>query len=62
MPLDRERGGIAEAVRRLDDAGVEIDDIAITRPTLNDVFMSLTGRSAEEDEEDTGQTREESYA
>ena len=62
MPLDRERGGIAEAVRRLDDAGVEIDDIAITRPTLNDVFMSLTGRSAEEDEEDTEQTREESYA
>ena len=62
MPLDRERGGIAEAVRRLDDAGVEIEDIAITRPTLNDVFMSLTGRSAGEDEEDTGQTREESYA
>ena len=62
MPLDRERGGIAEAVRRLDDAGVEIDDIAITRPTLNDVFMSLTGRSAEEDGEDTEQTREESYA
>jgi ABC-2 type transport system ATP-binding protein len=42
---------IADAVRRLDDAGVAIDDIALRRPTLDDVFLTLTGHAAEEDEE-----------
>jgi ABC-2 type transport system ATP-binding protein len=42
-------GVIAEAVRRLDDAGVAIDDIAMRRPTLDDVFISLTGHAAEEE-------------
>ncbi len=40
------RGVIAEAVRRLDEAGVGIDDIALRRPTLDDVFISLTGHAA----------------
>ena len=44
----RRSGAIAEAVRRLDDAGVGIDDIALRRPTLDDVFLALTGRPAEE--------------
>jgi ABC-2 type transport system ATP-binding protein len=39
-------------VRALDDAGVTIDDIAIRRPTLDDVFLTLTGRPAEEGEDD----------
>jgi ABC-2 type transport system ATP-binding protein len=34
-------------VRRLDDAGIEIEDIALHRPTLDDVFLSLTGHAAE---------------
>jgi ABC-2 type transport system ATP-binding protein len=51
MPMQRDRGGIAEAVRRLDDAGVDIDDIAIRRPTLDDVFIALTGHGTEEEEE-----------
>jgi ABC-2 type transport system ATP-binding protein len=38
---------IIEAVRRLDAAGVGVDDIAQRRPTLDDVFMSLTGRPAD---------------
>ena len=41
-------GAIADAVRRLDEAGVGIDDIAVRRPTLDDVFMVLTGHAAEE--------------
>ena len=40
---------IAEAVRRLDDAGVGIDDIALRRPTLDDVFIALTGHAAEDE-------------
>jgi ABC-2 type transport system ATP-binding protein len=47
LPMRRDRGGIAEAVRRLDRAGVGIDDIAVRRPTLDDVFIALTGHAAE---------------
>jgi ABC-2 type transport system ATP-binding protein len=36
-----------EAVRRLDEAGVDVDDIALRRPTLDDVFLTLTGHVAE---------------
>jgi len=49
--LRQERGEIAEAVRRLDDAGVGIDDIAVARPTLDDVFLTLTGHAAETTED-----------
>jgi ABC-2 type transport system ATP-binding protein len=40
-------------VRRLDGAGVGIQDIALRRPTLDDVFISLTGRAAVEEDEST---------
>jgi ABC-2 type transport system ATP-binding protein len=61
MPMRRDRGGIAEAVRRLDDAGVTIEDIAVRRPTLDDVFIALTGHAAE-DEQAEEEAREEAYA
>jgi ABC-2 type transport system ATP-binding protein len=35
-------------IRALDEAGIAIDDIGLRRPTLDDVFMSLTGHAAEE--------------
>ena len=38
-----------DAVRALDAAGVELADIALRRPTLDDVFLSLTGHAAEEE-------------
>jgi ABC-2 type transport system ATP-binding protein len=44
-------GIVTEAVRRLDEAGIEIDDIATQRPTLDDVFLELTGQTAAEAEE-----------
>jgi ABC-2 type transport system ATP-binding protein len=40
---------VADAVRRLDAARVDIADLAVRRPTLDDVFMTLTGHAAEED-------------
>jgi len=49
VPMRRRRGAIAEAVRRLDEAGVAIEDIAVRRPTLDDVFLVLTGRAVDED-------------
>jgi ABC-2 type transport system ATP-binding protein len=47
VPIRDRRGAIAEAVRRLDEAGVVVDDIAVRRPTLDDVFLKLTGHAAE---------------
>ena len=48
VPVHRRSGAIADAVRRLDAAGVGIDDIVLRRPTLDDVFITLTGHAAEE--------------
>ncbi len=38
-----------DVVRRLDAAGVEVVDVAVTRPTLDDVFLTLTGRAADDE-------------
>ena len=38
---------LASVVRDLDREGVEIDDLGLHRPTLDDVFLALTGRAAE---------------
>jgi ABC-2 type transport system ATP-binding protein len=39
---------LVESVRRLDTASLQLSDIALHRPTLDDVFLSLTGHGAEE--------------
>ncbi|MFI8812946.1 MULTISPECIES: ATP-binding cassette domain-containing protein [unclassified Streptomyces] len=45
---------LAEVIRDLDAQGVEIDDIGLRRPTLDDVFISLTGHAAELEQNDNG--------
>ncbi|MEV0399772.1 ATP-binding cassette domain-containing protein [Actinoallomurus sp. NPDC050550] len=40
---------LAEVVRELDTAGVEAQDLALRRPTLDEVFLSLTGHVADEE-------------
>ena len=40
---------LVEAVRRLDDAGVRLVDLALRRPSLDDVFLTLTGHAATAD-------------
>jgi ABC-2 type transport system ATP-binding protein len=52
VPVAERRGTIADAVRRLDEAGIAIDDIAVRTPTLDDVFLRLTGRAAEKGDEE----------
>ncbi|WP_329117998.1 ATP-binding cassette domain-containing protein [Streptomyces sp. NBC_01465] len=49
---------LAEVIRDLDARGVEIDDIGLRRPTLDDVFISLTGHAAEMDEAENGTEKE----
>jgi ABC-2 type transport system ATP-binding protein len=60
--VHRRPGVIAEAVRRLDDVDVCVEDIALRRPTLDDVFIALTGRAAEEEPAADDEAREEAYA
>ncbi len=49
----RQRSGtIVDAVRRLDEADVDVDDLALRRPTLDDVFLTLTGHPPEPAEEE----------
>jgi len=52
VPVAERRGTIAAAVRRLDTAGIAIDDISVSTPTLDDVFLTLTGRPVEQETED----------
>ncbi|CAB4949617.1 MAG: ATP-binding cassette domain-containing protein [Actinobacteria bacterium] len=40
---------LVSAIRALDVAGIEVSDLLLRRPTLDDVFMSLTGHAAEEE-------------
>ncbi|MFJ9023989.1 ATP-binding cassette domain-containing protein [Streptomyces sp. NPDC102259] len=48
---------LAEVIRELDTRGIEIDDIGLRRPTLDDVFLSLTGHVAETKAEETEEDR-----
>ena len=41
-----------QVVRALDTAGVSVRDVTVARPTLDDVFLTLTGHAAEEVETD----------
>ncbi len=41
-------GVLTRAIRELDAADVHVDDIGFRRPTLDEVFLSLTGRPAVE--------------
>ena len=43
-------GALADIVRVLDGAGIGIDDVSLRQPSLDDVFLALTGRLAEERE------------
>jgi ABC-2 type transport system ATP-binding protein len=43
---------LTEALRELDSAGVKLADVGLRKPTLDDVFLSLTGHAATETTED----------
>jgi ABC-2 type transport system ATP-binding protein len=48
---------LIEAVRGLDAAAVRTQGLALRRPSLDDVFLALTGHAAEEDDEGAGPDR-----
>lgn len=49
MPVEGGPSTLTESLRVLGDAGVALDDVGLRRPTLDDVFLSLTGRTAEDE-------------
>ncbi|MDQ1599239.1 MAG: type transport system ATP-binding protein [Actinomycetota bacterium] len=61
LPVDGGAAVLVAAIRELDAAGIAVQDVGLRRPTLDDVFLSLTGHAAEieaeqaDDEPDTGQ-------
>ena len=48
---------LAEVLQKLREKGVGVIDIGLRRPTLDDVFLTLTGHAAEEVAEDDGRAR-----
>jgi ABC-2 type transport system ATP-binding protein len=55
-------GSIAEIVRRLDRADINVGAIAVARPSLDDVFLRATGRRLEGAQEDQEEQEEEEKA
>ena len=56
-PVTTGSKALIEAARALDDAGIHPLDIALKRPSLDDVFISLTGHVAEEKEPEVVPTK-----
>jgi ABC-2 type transport system ATP-binding protein len=51
LPVATGPKALMEALRRLDEREIELHDVGLRRPTLDDVFLTLTGHSAEDEEE-----------
>ena len=57
-PVDGGAGELTTVVRLLDERGIAIDDIGLRRPTLDEVFLALTGQRLEPtDHDDAAQQR-----
>jgi ABC-2 type transport system ATP-binding protein len=51
VPAPGGSSSLVDVIRTLDGAGIRIADIGLRRPTLDDVFLTLTGHEAEQKEE-----------
>ena len=56
--VDGGSGLLAAVVRDFDAAGVEVDELGLHRPTLDDVFLTLTGHAAESGVEQPAEEKE----
>ena len=50
VPAPGGSGALVDVIRTLDTAGIKIADVGLRRPTLDDVFLTLTGHEAEQKE------------
>ena len=58
VPTSEGSKGLVLVIRDLDEASIAIDDIALRRPTLDDVFLELTGHHAENNTDDAAPAQE----
>ncbi|PID53650.1 MAG: daunorubicin/doxorubicin resistance ABC transporter ATP-binding protein DrrA [Micrococcales bacterium] len=47
VPVDENSDVMTSAVRRIDDLGVRLTDLNVRRPSLDDVFLALTGHATD---------------
>jgi ABC-2 type transport system ATP-binding protein len=50
-PIIAGDGVVPGVIRALDDAGVDVLDVEVRRPSLDDVFLVLTGRTTDAEED-----------
>jgi oleandomycin transport system ATP-binding protein len=55
-----DRSALGQAVRRLDEEGIGIEDLSLRRPSLDEVFLAITGHLAEEEPDPRDENRERS--
>ncbi len=56
LTVRRRKGAIVEAVQRLQAEDIGIDDLGLRRPTLDEVFLTLTGHAAEAGDDVEGES------
>ncbi|MGL5811598.1 MAG: ATP-binding cassette domain-containing protein [Nocardioides sp.] len=59
VPTSGGAKALGEALRSLDRDGIEVDDIGLHRPTLDDVFLTLTGRETGDEPPGSRRTEKE---
>ena len=59
IPVQTVHGIVPHAVRRLDDVGIDVEDVGVRQSTLDDVFFALTGHRAEDEDADDSGTDED---
>jgi ABC-2 type transport system ATP-binding protein len=52
MPVEPGGTSLTQALRALDADGISVADLTLRRPSLDDVFLTLTGHAAESDQTD----------
>ena len=48
--VDSDGGVLTAALRSVEETGVQVDDIALRQPTLDEVFLALTGAPIDTDD------------
>jgi ABC-2 type transport system ATP-binding protein len=62
VPVHEVRGVVPQAVRRLDELGIGVEDIGVRHSSLDDVFFALTGRALTPEDADGDRPAEASQA
>jgi ABC-2 type transport system ATP-binding protein len=57
LPASDSPGALADVVRKMDAAGITLAELGIKQPTLDDVFLAITGHTAAEDIKLSGASR-----